>query len=647
MLDTRLGLNQPDEGLVQPGTLKKKRKRQEGEESPKVKLERRKLQLNIDRMTWYPNWRDLCDNFIPYRGRFMVNDAWDTNKGWRRNWAIVDSTPLQSNNILRAGMQSGTASESRPWFAYELSDEDLMEAPGVKEWLAAVTKIVRDTLARSNFYNSLSECFGEFGVFGVMALGREWPLPKNGGEDIPHFQPYTIGSYYIANDRHRRVNTWFRDFRWTVQQIVERFGIKQPDGSFDPEKDESWTNISRYVKGLWKQRQFDTWVSCVQAIEENPEYKEGALGWRGMRFRSVYYERGGEPDKLLKDSRRKSEQEIEDEQKLLKVGGFRNFPVFVARWYTNSEDAWGRGPAMDCLGDARALQLQQKRKAQAIDKHVDPPMVAHPNLRNQRTSMLAGDVTFAAPDGNQVGFQPAYIIKPETQDLLADIAETQKRIQAVMHADIFALFIQAERQAGQSSQPETAAEVNAKQQEKLLMLGPVLGQMNFDLFNPLHDWLFATHLQHGLFPRMPPALRGASIRVKYISILAQAINAVTAQAIQQLTTYVLQIGQLEQMTGNPALDKFDADAAIEEMAKATGAPPKLVRPDSAVAELRKARAQQQQQQQQQEAMAQAAQAAQGHTKALQNLSQTPTAGGQSNMLDMLAQAAGAQQSPNT
>ena len=84
------------------------------------------------------------------------------------------------------------------------------------------------------------------------------------------------------------------------------------------------------------------------------------------------------------------------------ASGFRNFPVFSARWYTNSEDAWGRGWAMDALGDARALQLQQRRKAQAIDKLVDPPMVADAALRNQRTSMLAGDVTFIAPEGVEV-----------------------------------------------------------------------------------------------------------------------------------------------------------------------------------------------------------------------------------------------------
>lgn len=643
MLDTKLGLSNPDEGLVGGASVRKDMKgRRPEQEAVKVHFERIKSMLNIDRSTWMSNWMDLANHFLPARGRWMYGEAWDTNKGWRRNWSIVDSTPLQANNILRAGLASGTASEARPWFTYELSDEQMMEAQGVKEWLASATKTVRDILARSNFYNAISECFGEYGVFGIMAMGREWPLPKQDEDDIPHFQPYTIGSYFIGNDRHRRAALFMREFRWTVRQIVEKFAIRESDGSFNSANDAAWVNISLRTRGLWLEGQKDVWVDIVHAIEENAEYKPKTMGWRGMRFRSVYYERGGQPDKILSDSSKKSEAEVDDDKKALRIKGFRDFPVFVARWYTNSEDAWGRGPAMDALGDARSLQLQQKRKAQAVDKLIDPPTVAHPSMRNQRTSLLAGDTTYVAPEGGQIGFAPAYEIKPELEGQIEDIKETQGRVNAVMHADIFALFIQAERSAP-GGQAETAAEINAKQQEKLLMLGPVLGQMNFDLFNPLHDWLFASCLRHGKFPPMPQGLKG-QIRVKYISILAQAINAVTSASIDELTRYVLSVGQLEQMQGNPALDKFDPDVAIEEKAKATGAPPRIVRSDDAVAKIRAQRSQQQQQQQQQEQMQAAAQAAQQHSSAVKNMGQTPGPGGQGNMLDVLAQAAGAGQS---
>ena len=633
---TDMGLNYPDEGLVgQP--LRKKGKKgkpyeQGGDEvALKVRLENRKMQLNIDRYTWWPNWSDLGMHFRPYRGRWLVNDASDTNKGWRRNWQIVDSTPLITNNICAAGLLAGTASPSRPWFGYEFDDEGLMEAKGVKEWLAAVTKANRDILAQSNFYNALFECLGEYGVFGVMSLGREWsPVRDMTEPDLPHFNPYTIGSYYIANDKYRRVNTFFRDFRWTVNQIVAKFAT----GPLD--EDESWANISLRTRGLWDARQRDTWVDLVHAIEENLDRQTGKLGWQGMRFRSIYYERGGEPDRILKDSAFNEA----DEKKLLRIGGFRNFPVFSARWYTNSEDAWGRGWAMDALGDARALQLQQRRKAQAIDKLVDPPMVADAALRNQRTSMLAGDVTFIAPEGGAVGFKPAYEVRPDLQGILEDIRETQERIKSIGYADIFAMFIQAEK----TGTPITAAEVNAKQQEKLLMLGPVLEQMNYDLFNPLHEWLFAEGMRHGKYPQIPPAIGKATLRVKYVSILAQAIQAVTAQSIEKFSGFVgTVLTMTAQAAQNPTADKVDFDEMIEEYGKALGVPPHIVRSDADVQQIRDQRAQAQAQQQQQEAEAQDAQNANLHAKTGQLMSQTPVNGGQNTALDQLAQSVGAGQ----
>ncbi len=634
-LDTRMGYNNPDEGLIGGSSLRNERKgRGVTEMAVKVRLENRKNQLNMDRLTWWSNWLDLGTYFRPYRGRWFMGDAVDTNKGWRRNWNIVDSTPLITNNICAAGLLAGTASPSRPWFGYEFDDEQLMEAEGVKEWLAAITKVNRDILAQSNFYNALFECLGEYGVFGIMSLGREWGALRDPTEpDLPNFNAYTIGSYYIANDKHRRVNTFFRDFRWTVNQVVDKFGCRGQSGKeFGPEDEEFWVNISLRTRGLWEARQRDQWVDLVHAIEENIGRNVGKLGWQGMRFRSVYYERGGEPDMTLSDSKREME-----EKKTLRIGGFRDFPVFCARWYTNSEDAWGRGWAMDALGDARALQLQQRRKAQAIDKLVDPPMVADAQLRNQRTSLMSGDTTFIAPEANSIGFKPAYEIRPELQGILEDIKETQERIKSLGYADIFAMFIQAE----DTKQPITAAEVNAKQQEKLLMLGPVLEQMNFDLFNPLHEWLVAEGFRHGKYPKPPSAIGKATLRVKYVSILAQAINAVTADSISKFTQYVGEVVQMgPQMQQSPAGDKFDPDAAIEEMGKAMSVPPHIVRSDADVAKIRQQRQQQQDAQAQQEQAAQAAQNANTHAQTAQTLAQTPTQGGQSNALDQLRQAIG-------
>src|SRR5665213_1018165 len=112
---TDLGLNNPDEGLL-GGALAKASKSKYGkgkfaEQSLKVQLERRKGILDIDRKSWFPNWVDIAQHFRPYRGRlYGSGEVYDTNKGWRRNWAIVDSTPLIASNTCAAGLLAGVTS---------------------------------------------------------------------------------------------------------------------------------------------------------------------------------------------------------------------------------------------------------------------------------------------------------------------------------------------------------------------------------------------------------------------------------------------------------------------------------------------------------------------------------------------------------
>ena len=45
-------------------------------------------------------------------------------------------------------------------------------------------------------------------------------------------------------------------------------------------------------------------------------------------------------------------------------------------------------PGILALGGVKALQLQQKRKDRAIDKLVNPPMMAPSSMKNERLSLL-------------------------------------------------------------------------------------------------------------------------------------------------------------------------------------------------------------------------------------------------------------------
>ncbi len=58
----------------------------------------------------------------------------------------------------------------------------------------------------------------------------------------------------------------------------------------------------------------------------------------------------------------------------------------------------------------------------------------------------------------------------------------------------------------------TATEINARYEEKLVMLGPVLQQFNSDGLDPFIDLSFDYHLRRGSFRLLRPKLEGTSLK---------------------------------------------------------------------------------------------------------------------------------------
>jgi hypothetical protein len=173
----------------------------------------------------------------------------------------------------------------------------------------------------------------------------------------------------------------------------------------------------------------------------------------------------------------------------------------------------------------------------------------------------------------------------------------------------------------------TATEVAERHTEKLVMLGPALERLQSELLGPIIDRIFAILDKFNLLPEIPREIEGMELRIEYISTLAQAQKAVGTNAITQFADYVGAIaGIVPDVT-----DKFDADESVDQYADMVGVPPKVVRSDDKVIEIRNERIRLQQQQAQLEQAQQAAQSS-------KLLSDTKL--GQNSALDRIAEASG-------
>jgi len=526
--------------------------------------------LEDDRSSWRSHWIEISDYLIPRRGRYLLESQ--NSKGRKRNTKIVDNTGGQALRTLAAGMMSGMTSPARPWFRLQTPDPEMMDAAGVKGWIGQSERIIRTILTRSNFYNSASTVYSELGAFGTAALYR-----RRHPTDIVSFRPFTAGEYVIAEDEYGNVDTLGREFTMSVSQVVEQFVI-QRDGT------EDWSNVSSTVKRLWNQKNYDERIEIIHLIQPRRMEERDLtrpLDPKNKAFMDVYMEKGADGDKLLQE------------------GGFDRFPAYCPRWDVLGGDVYGVSPGMEYLGDIKQLQHEQKRKAQAIDKMVNPPMVGSISLKGKPSTVLPGGTTYVDPQQGSQGFQPAYLVQPRINEMMMDIQEVQNRIQRGFYADLFAMMINSDRRM------MTATEVAERHEEKLVLLGPVLQRLNTELLDPLIEDVFLFAYEAGMLPPPPPALEGVDLEVKYISLLAQAQEAVAAASIERTFSFA---GNLSAVFPD-IVDNLNADEAIRNYGEILGTSPEILRDADQVAQIRQQRAQAQQAEQQMMQLQQGAQAA--------------------------------------
>ena len=533
------------------------------------RLDKRLSQLKNERdKGWLPVWRDLSDYIAPDKGRWPGQTA---NEGARRDQKIINNTTRSAAQILASGLFSGMTSPSRPWFKLATPDVGMMEFGPVKTWLHAAELAMQDVFARSNLYNVLPTVYGDMGVFGTGAL---MVMPDK--DEFMRAYTFTPGSYMAATSSRQQVDTLYREFKMSARQMAQQFGAAA---------------LSSTAKSVLSQNP-DGWIDVCHAIQPNEGREQGKADNKNMPFSSIYWEKCGDNDAVLRES------------------GFKTTPMMIPRWDVNGENVYGTGPGSVALGDARALQLMEQRKLELLEKGVRPPMGAPSSLRGQRASILPGDITYLDMANIGQKFEPLYEVNPAWFGVLrGEIDATENRINTAFFVDLFLMI-------SQMDDVRTATEIAARKEEKMLMLGPVLERMNDELLDPLIDRVFNMMLDQSaprwsgllpgkpMLPPPPKELAGMDLKVEFVSILAQAQKTLGVAGIERVVGFA---GNLAGIYPD-VIDKMNFDQSIDEYAAMMGVPPTMIRPDDEVAQIRQARAQAQQQAQ---AMEQAGQAIQG------------------------------------
>jgi hypothetical protein len=469
-------------------------------------------------------------------------------------------------------MQSGLSTPSRPWWILGLPDKDLEKFGPVKFWLQTVRDIMMRVFARSNIYHAFHQTYEELGMFGTGSFGIFEDF-----KTVLRARAYTAGEYYLANDESGRVSAKARQFWKTVDNVVNEYG---------------WENCSAKTQAAYKAGQRDTFILLYEICEANTTKVDGKIGYEGMKFRQVTWEADAPPDQALYR------------------GGYNEFPNVCPRWDTvTTADTYGIGPGTYALGDVKSTYRLKKDLLLGVAKKVSPPVVISGSVQGH-VSMEPNGITRSSATTPNPGAQPAYQVDIDVKDGMEFLNSFYRDLDEWFYTDLFAAMLSAD------DSKKTAAEIAARHEEKLLLLGPVLERVFSEMFDPAIERSFMICLRAGLIPPPPPEIQGMQLTPKYVSLLAQAQQMVASAANEKGLAYMANMGAIKP----DALDVVNFDEMARDEMETIGVSEKCMNPPEVVAQIRQDRAKQ-------AAVAQAQHDAMAATVAAKNLADTQLGAG--------------------
>jgi hypothetical protein len=501
--------------------------------------------LKSQRQNWESHWQEVADYMQPRKADVTKTRS----KGDKRTELIFDGSPLQSVELLAASLHGMLTNPSTPWFSLRFKQNDMENEDEAKEWLEDATEVMYAAFNKSNFQQEIFELYHDLITFGTAAMFIE-----EDDEDILKFSTRHINEIFIAENDKGRIDTVFRKFSLSARAAIQKFG-----------------DVSINIATKAKKDPYEE-VEIMHAVYPRSDFDPKKQDKQNMPFESVYLD-----------------AESGDE---LSVSGFREFPFVVPRYLKASHEIYGRSPAMTALPDVKMLNEMSKTTIKSAQKQVDPPLLVPDDGFMLPVRTIPGGLNFYRA-GTRDRIEPLNI---GANTPLGLNMEEQRRNSIRNAFYVNQLMMQSGPQM-------TATEVIQRNEEKMRLLGPVLGRLQSELLKPLIDRAFALILRKNLFRPAPEFLAGQDIEIEYVSPLAKAQKSTELSSIMRAIEI---LGSLSNVA--PVFDHINMDKLVRHLADIVGVPQKILKPQSELNAERQQAAQQQEQMQQMQQVQQLAEA---------------------------------------
>ena len=486
------------------------------------------------RDNWNNHYQELADYILPRKDDIVKKRS----RGEKKMELIFDGTALQSVDLLSSSLHGMLTSGASAWFHLTMKDEELGRDEEVQRWLEDSSQRMMRAFTMSNFETEVHEMYVDLVVFGTGCMFVEME------NNTLRFSTRHVSEFYVAEDQYGIVDTVFRKYELSARQAVQRFGID---------------NVGTFIQRTFKTKP-DEEVTILHAVMPRKDRDPSKKDNKNMPFASMYI--------------------CMETKMIIAESGFQELPYVVPRFLKATGEVMGRSPAMVALPDVKMLNLMSKTIIQAAQKMIDPPL-------------LVPDDGFLLPIRTQPGGLNFY--RSGSRDTITPLntganipiglqMEEQRR-QAIRAA-----FFVDQLLSG-TTPNMTATEVIQRQEERMRVIGPVLGRLMNEMLRPLIDRAFALMLRAEMLSVPPEVLQGVDVDIEYVSPLARAQKSSSVNGVIRALEILMPLAQ-----SLPVGDHINPDGLVNYLTESLGVPKKVLKPQSAIDEEREERAAMQQEQ---------------------------------------------------
>ena len=390
----------------------------------------------------------------------------------------------------------------------------------------------------SNFGSMIHELYLDLGAYGTSVLYLE----DRPGKPI-NFRTYHLAECYVAENAEGVVDTVYRQYKHTGRQLLQLYKDKLPE---------------KFIENVYKDPHKE--FTCIHAVEPRDSFNPDSKLATNLPFMSAYI--------------------LEEEKLLLNLGGFNEFPYMVPRWTKTAGEVYGRSPAMTAMPDIKMINEMSKTVIKAAQKATDPPLLVPDDGFMLPLRTIPGGLNYYR-SGTQDKVMP--LVEGVRPDIGLEFIDSRRtHVLKTFHVDWMQM------REGPSM---TATEVLQRQEERMRLMGPMVGRLQFELLGPMIDRVFNIMARRRMLPPAPRGMQGRGLRVDYVSPVARAQKTQQLFSFTRLLEALVPLAQIKP----EVFDNINPDGTMRWAAKLLDAPLETLFTTDQVAAQREEKAQQQQQ----------------------------------------------------